>query len=410
MKKVFVLLLGILFVLRTEAQITIVVSDTTPCLNSYITATSTGVPLGAGYLWAVAYGGNSNTILGPAENPVTIQMVQSGPVRILTPYLQTVAELNVSTIALPSYTVSDDEADGVLCPGQEVTFTVSGTATQYDWYRDGSLYAQNGGSTLSVTDGGTHAYTVVGTLNGCSYIPTGVFPVLTQEQVPTLDMEWFFYITPNQLSGNDTAHVCSSSLVSFEIEVTGAYYGFSVLWNTGSTDFYTSGVSSGTYTYQITTDHGCVYHSQDTGTVVGDAAPLTQPNASFKNCMLKVPATYETYQWYKSWGGGMYEAAIDGATSNTFSPTETAKYFCRLTKGGCRVDSKKKKVTPCGVAGRLESEDETGTSQIITTEIYNALGQKLSETKLENLPQGVYFIVNYYDDGTKEVKHILKEQ
>ncbi|MBD3583573.1 T9SS type A sorting domain-containing protein [Flavobacterium selenitireducens] len=125
-----------------------------------------------------------------------------------------------------------------------------------------------------------------------------------------------------------------------------------------------------------------------------------------------------TYQWVNCDNGN---ALIEGATSQSFSPTQDGNYACMLSTNGCESLSPCMEMTLLGVNHNAISEVQlypnptsgklelSGSLDIKSVRVYNTLGTLVSEKlDLSGQSSGVYFVEITAGEG-KFVRKVVRQ-
>jgi len=249
------------------------------------------------YSWSPSAGLSSTTIANPIANPATT-----------TTYTVTVTQANscsstdnVVVTVKPSPSVTAG-ADQLLCHGDSITLTATGTAT----------IAWNNGVTngvpFSPSSSGTYIVTATAS-NGCTDRDT---VIVTVNQLPVCE------------AGSDMT-VCSGD--SIVLTATG---GATYVWNNGITNAVPFiALNSIIYTVTVTDNNGC--KALDSVTVTVNPIPPT-PIISLDSNMIISDATSGN-QWY------LNDTLIPGATSQSYTVTTEGNYYVIVTLNNCPSDT-----------------------------------------------------------------------
>ncbi|WP_370516466.1 gliding motility-associated C-terminal domain-containing protein [Flavobacterium sp. 9R] len=287
------------------------------CANSSITLSNTT----SGGVWT-----SSNTGIATIDVLGVVRGVSAGTVTISysatnTSGCVTSVTKTVTVTAQPIQpTISVSGTTSVCVPDSLILNSSASTGNQ--WFKDGAAIS---GATSSVYNAtGSGSYTLVVTRNGCSSIVSNAINV-SVNAVPIV----------NPIVGADT--VCANSTLILSSTTSGGVWNSS---NTGIASIDSSGLLTGvsagtaTITYSVTNSSGCI--TTVTKAINVTAQPI-QPtiNASSTtsfcspgSVVLNSSATIGN-QWYKD--GIM----ISGATSSSYTATDTGIYTVIATQNGC---------------------------------------------------------------------------
>jgi len=200
----------------------------------------------------------------------------------------------------PIPNVQANASDTIICLGDNLTLTGSGTAGSYTW--DNAV--TNG---VAFSPAVSTTYTVTGTLGGCSSIDSVFVDVITN---------------PIAFAGNDTS-ICDGD--TLQLTATG---GGSYLWSTSSTNATINVSPSTNTTYVVTVSIGSCTATADIDITVL-AAPNAQAGSDQTICLgdsITLTAT----------GGGTYNWNTgDAFASTTVSPNITTTYYVTVSNGTC---------------------------------------------------------------------------
>lgn len=386
-------------------QMSIAVSDLTPCQGDTITLTASGVPQEEGYFWYVT--GATPQYPGPTDQPASVMMLADGYVYIVTPYWEQIYSVFIDVIPLPITEVTALPT-GVLCPGTIVTLTATGAET-YEWYDQIGNNIGVSESSIDVTGGAQ--YSVVGHANGCSYIP--VSANITYEVKPEFSVQYTYWLQSHPVNGNELS-VCDNQYVGLDEKLENAiYYTYQTQWFSQEPQWwsndpvfsyhYTPPVTAGTYWFVVTTENSCEYVS-DPVTITDDKDPMPLPPTKVTGATIAIKSSYpvvDGYQWFRN---GL---SIPGATNKKFNVKKSGSYVCRLKDQGCFVDTEPLVFDLLNVGNQQRIYDLLNDPEVQDLIVINQLGQWIQNA--ENLPSGIYLctFITIWDDGEKE-KNIEK--
>ena len=202
-----------------------------------------------------------------------------------------------------------------ICPGSEVTLTYNGPFGYTPTWFDGSQE-----STITFTPTQEGSVSCSATLNGITY---------------TDSIEINFKPQPDAtISPSGTVLICSSSNFTIDALVN-ANYSYQWYLNdnilTNATNASYLPTALGSYTVEIIDSAtGCSKVSEPTVLTSTFEINPTGNNDFCQEQVLTVPSGYSnTYQWQKDGND------ISGATSNTYTATESGVYTCNVNNGSC---------------------------------------------------------------------------
>lgn len=276
-----------------------------------------------------------------------------------------------------------------VCAGQQASVSASG-ATSYTW----STGANS--SSISVTPSSTTVYTVTGAGgNGCTMAVTSTVAV---NQLPTVTA------TSATICAGDQAVISGSGANTYT-------------WNTGATAGSISVTPTSTSTYTVTgaDNNGC--SNTATGVVTVNAVPSTPTVTSNGNVLTSSSATGN--QWYFN------NAAISGATGQTYTTTQSGSYYVIVTNSsGCSATSQTVTVNSTGIMGMNSAElnlypnptsgavtVSVNTPGTVRVEIVNSIGQKILERSINDCGSGCKntFDLSGYQDGVYLFRILTEE-
>ncbi len=251
----------------------------------------------------------------------------------------------VGTSITPSATIAAAGATTFCTGGSVVLNANTGAGYSYAWRRNNTAISGATSSAYTATQAGT--YTVTVTYNGCSASSASIIVSVTN--APTAS-----------ITAVGATTFCTGGSVVLNAN-TGT--GYTYVWKRNGTTL--SGATSSTYTatdagsYTVVVSIGsCSTTSAATTiTVAGGVTPTITAQGSTSFCsggsvvLTSSTASGNTYQWRN---GG---SAISGATSSTYTATQTGTYTVTVTNGTCVATSNAISVSATG----------NGPTPVITT-------------------------------------------
>lgn len=225
----------------------------------------------------------------------------------------------------PQLSISASSVD--ICEGSciDFSYTGNGSPTSYAWTFEGSSTTSSSlASPQNICYSTAGDYDVeVEITNSC-----GTFSLVMDDYVhvsSTADV---------QIMANGSTVICSGGSVVLETTSSGPFQ-----WKLNGTAI--SGATSQSYsatqagTYSLTTTGDCGGVSNDIEvTLQALLQPTISAGGSVNICnsesvVLSVDGSYSTYQWYQG------ATLISGATSSTYSATQSGSYHVEVTQQGC---------------------------------------------------------------------------
>jgi gliding motility-associated-like protein len=262
-------------------------NDTSICMGDSLQITATG---GGAYLWSTS-STNASITVGPSASITYTVTTSIGSCTATDDILVTV---------LPSPNVQANATDTIICLGDNLTLTGSGTAASYSW--DNSV--TNGVSFPPIVSA---TYTVTGTLGGCTSIDSVFVDVVNN---------------PTAFAGNDTS-ICMGDSLQLTATGGGAY-----LWSTSSTNANITVSPTTNTTYTVTTSIGSCTATDDI-TITVLPIPNAQAGGDQTICLGDSVTLTAT-------GGGTYIwSSGDASATTTVSPNATTTYYVTISNGTC---------------------------------------------------------------------------
>lgn len=320
-------------------------NTTDPDYTAFVSSASPGI--GTGSMFTYSRAGHGRVVVEFYSNPITASndtLICEGNAAILsvsggTTYMwntgATTASISVNPVSLATYTVTETATgciDSVtvnvnpkpvvtlnadsICPGQTAVLNANGAAA-YVWSNSSTS------SSISVTPAVSSAYTVIGTLNGCSDTTTATVIV---------------FVPPAVDAGlNDS--VCAGMSASLIVTPNGAGYAYSWLSTTGLNNPavfnpVASPAATATYTVTVTDQNSC--SSTDSVTVFVDPALSATQSVTDVTChslcngQATVTVNGGTSPYSYSWTGACTTAICGSLCAGTYSVTITDAFGCSI--------------------------------------------------------------------------------
>lgn len=236
-------------------------------------------------------------------------------------------EIQVSLEALPSSQISP-VGPIVLCPGEEVEASLSGSYTTFDWLKDGNFYSSS--PTISITQSGDYQ-AVLYNSNGCSST-TNTLEV-SVSPVPSLIISTL----------NNETQFCPGS--SLALSASAGFEAYS--WSLGNSNVGNSSsleaIVEGVYTVVGTTIDSCEAEASIQITESTEPIVSITPNGNIETCALSQTLNATPgyiYQWFD--GNG----EILGQNNSTIYIEENGVYTVLATNAlGCQSFSSDVSIT-----------------------------------------------------------------
>ncbi|HMQ46762.1 MAG TPA: T9SS type A sorting domain-containing protein [Saprospiraceae bacterium] len=262
--------------------------------------------LGATYQW-YGPGGYSSQL----QNPLVIQ---PGTYTVEASVANCSSETFLLTVPpVPDFIVNVAADTLYACPGEPLTLTAEGGATNITWYSDGGATVVGTGASITVSPSVTTTYLVNGSTGpGC-----GGFDQVTVVVV----------FSPS-LSTNVEGTICPGVGVNLEVSS-----GDSFLWSTGDT---TAAITvfpdaSTNYNVMVTDGFGCAYVLSTFVSVAGDAGLFISPDQTI--CAGESASLFASGGILFHWNTGEITNTI------TVTPTQTTTYTAFYTTSqGCEFE------------------------------------------------------------------------
>ncbi|MDQ3100959.1 MAG: hypothetical protein M3R08_06205, partial [Bacteroidota bacterium] len=279
---------------------------------------------GLSYQWRL----NGSSISGANSASYTATLAGAYTVRVNNGSCEsTSADVNISITSGPSASIT---AAGpiMFCSGGSVVLEAnSGSGFTYQWRKDGSSISGATSSTYTASEAG--AYTVRISANGCETTSSGVS--VTINSIPAA-----------AITSEGSTSFCSGGSVLLNAN-TGN--GYTYEWSrdgssiSGANNSSYTASDAGVYTVRVN-NGGCEATSSGITVSIssGPTATITPagPTAFCSGGSVVLNGNTEsgfTYQWRKD------GSSISGATSASYTATETGSYALRITNNGCQTTS-----------------------------------------------------------------------
>ncbi|MBL7954185.1 MAG: T9SS type A sorting domain-containing protein [Flavobacteriales bacterium] len=242
----------------------------------------------------------------------------------------------IGTPITPAATISAAGATTFCTGGSVVLNANTGAGYSYAWQRNGTVITGATSSSYTATQAGT--YTVTVTYSGCS--STSANTTVTVTSAPTATIA----------AGGSTSFCNGGSVVLNANTGTG----FTYVWRrngtaiSGATSSSYTATLAGTYTVVVSIGSCSATSSSTTVTVAGGTAPVATAQGSTSFCnggsvvLSTTTATGNTYQWRLNGG------TINGATSSSYTATQTGSYSVTVNNGTCTATSNAISVSASG--------------------------------------------------------------
>lgn len=271
-----------------------------------------------------------------------------------------------------------------------------------------------GSYTFAWSNGGTSAI--------ISGVPAGTYTVTVTDGSGATSVSSITLTEPPAVIANEvTTPSCTDQTSgSIDISPTGGnscLSGYTFNWSTGATTEDVTGLAPGSYTVTITDAGGCA----STHTITVPALPTPAPTFNVSGNVLTSAQTWVTYQWL------LNGSNISGATSNTYTATQSGNYSLSVTDtNGCTGVSTPVQVTVIGVAdamgdwedltlypnpahGEFRLQTEVPIAYPITVNIHDMLGHRLYMQGLPELGREASFDIKSLAAGTYMVEVVSEE-
>lgn len=327
---------------------TLTATNQTICQGQSVTLSPTPSASGGTYLWSP--GGQTTPTITVSPSSTTAYSVNY----TLNGCTSPTQNINVTVNSVPSVTVNNP----AVCAGQSVTLTATPSA-------GGGTYLWTPGnqntSSITLTPASTTTYSVVYTLNGCSDTEQSsvtVHPTYNQTQNVTVCMNTVYTYpdgfsetvtgATSHTSSLTTAAGCDSIIVTNVNGVNaistsetiplcaGANYTYpdgTNVTNVTANESHVSTLLSGGGCDSIVTTYLVVSPTPDDGVTVLDNILTADENGA-------------TYQWLDCNNG---LSPINGATDQSFAPTQNGAYAVQVTLNGCTTTSLCSDITTIGL-------------------------------------------------------------
>ena len=311
-------------------------SETSICQGEHTTlyANQDGYVGNVTYLWDANANNSTATTVDVQPNETTTYHV-TATVNSTNGSCSVDGEITIVVNELPAQVTVTANEDAI-CQNQQITFTASGEASAYVWYKNGVEIAGENQATITVNfpEAGTYTFAAKAVSEeGCvSAIASEPVSVTVNPAPATVS-----------ITGNNVICEDDHSVLTAHSDVAGTF-----TWNDGTVGT-THTVVAGVYNVTLTTAEGCQMTSENfTVTAFGSAVQLTASETAI--CAGEHTTLYVAEQGWQgnvtyTWSNGSHASSIDvtPATTTTYYVTSSVN----STNGHCdRVDSITIVVTP----------------------------------------------------------------
>jgi hypothetical protein len=335
------------------------------CYGTPTTISATGVASGSTYDW----GYEQSTYLYPYA--ITTSTLTKNPSGSSKYYLMSTKPngcLDTTFITVvghyqPIVNISPTQST-IVCSGTAVSLTASGAGTSnYTWSNGGT------GNTINFTPASSTSLTVVGVDTwGCS--GTSAAKAITVNPSPVLT------VTPASRCGSGTVVLGASTSIG-----TLNWYTYSgATTSIGTSTTYTTPTLSGSATYYVKAVSGSC--STAYTPVTATINPNPSATVTLSGNTLSAAETGATYSWLTC-----PSTPINGAASQSYTPTISGSYAATITKGGCSVASSCQTVT---ITSSVESQELNDAIQLAPNPVQDKLNISIKNAAYKNAQLTLY--------------------
>jgi hypothetical protein len=332
-------------------QITNITYNTTGATN----ATVSGLPTGVTSAWL-------NNVLTISGTP-TVAGTFTYTVNTVGG-CATVTATGTITVTPTSISITSSASGIGICAGSLVTFTSSicngGASATYQWYKNGVIISGANSSTYTSTTltDGDQIYVGFLTVNSNS-ITTNIINSSTISLTSTAGTTAQTICFNNAIT-SVTYSTSGASGATF----TGLPSGVNGIWSNNVVTISGTPTVSGNFTYTVTLVSDCVGTNTTTGTitVLAGSSPVYTLNLSGEPCVglaaLTVTSGFASYTWKKD------NVIINGAASNTYTPSSTGVFKVLVSNGVCSSTSSETTIYLCGLTADGKMMATTSTQLV----------------------------------------------
>ncbi|HEY4800590.1 MAG TPA: T9SS type A sorting domain-containing protein, partial [Bacteroidia bacterium] len=371
---------------------------------------------------------NSDTIQVTINTPPTVSLggnvTQCGGSVVLNAgnpgdtYAWSPAGTTQTITALTSNTYSVVVTDANNCSASDVAVITINTPPTVNL---GGNVTQCGGSVVlnAGNPGGTYAWSPAGTTQSITALTSNTYSVVVTDahNCSASDMAVITINTPPTVSLGANVTQCGGSVV-----LNAGNPGDAYAWSPAGTTQSITALTSNTYSVVVTDANNCT--GSGTVNITINTPPVK--TTTLNGTVITADQAGATYQWLDC--NNSY-AVIPGATAQSYTAASSGNYAVTLTLNGCTDTSACVNIAVTGInylasAAQLSvfPNPSNGTFYIQSTsegvyKIVDEIGQTVQSLKLnaanrytiqiENLSNGIYFIVGYNDQQMTRQKVIV---